>query len=506
MTRLARVGAAGFAIALAAAFLSGCAPEPDLLWSPASWQATGSIVDSPPHETSDVQLTDFRVRNDDLGIDARWGRLAGEQPINAAIEQTVRDAVAASENARGVKYSPQAHPAGAGLGERGCSAGAMSTPAGELMAGRSGTVVVCEVVLARGNVFGEALRTVTAGDGAVTADTTTTFYTDFSTGAVGTGDALFGEVLPLWTSMIEVLRRDAGSLSLLPVASPTLEQVTVLQAALKNAVLAEGHVIIPVPAELTAVELEGLAAWSSAPEARPSFVSVEATGLTPLGDAIAHASGPFTGPAAMGMGWEHVPCDLVPCMAMTLDDGPSPLTPGFLDVLRDNHAAATFFMLGQEAQAYPDIVRRVAAEGHQIGNHTWNHPHLTTVPPETITDQISRTNAVLRELSGQPVATFRPPGGLLTKEGLALVGMPAIMWSVDTRDWAQPTDDDLRAYAIDTPEIGSIVLMHDIQDVTSRVFADVVSGLNDRGFVLVTIDQLFDGAVPSGVVRHGPPG
>jgi peptidoglycan/xylan/chitin deacetylase (PgdA/CDA1 family) len=191
-------------------------------------------------------------------------------------------------------------------------------------------------------------------------------------------------------------------------------------------------------------------------------------------------------------------------MALTLDDGPSTLTPQFLDVLRDEQSAATFFMLGQNAQNFPDTVRRVAAEGHQIGNHTWNHPYLTELTKEQIEDQLGRTAGLLRDLSGQPVGTFRPPGGFIDADVVAIAGQPAILWSVDTRDWEKPADDDLARYAIDAPEVSTIMLMHDIQAGSARVFDRVVSGLRDRGFSLVTLDALFGGSVPSGIVRHGP--
>ena len=125
-------------------------------------------------------------------------------------------------------------------------------------------------------------------------------------------------------------------------------------------------------------------------------------------------------------------------MALTLDDGPSDLTPQFLDVLRDEQSAATFFMLGQNAASHPDTVRRVAAEGHQIGNHTWSHSYLTELTKEQIEDELGRTAALLRELSGQPVGTFRPPGGFIDEDVVAIAGEPAVLWSVDTRDWRSP--------------------------------------------------------------------
>jgi hypothetical protein len=140
-----------------------------------------------------------------------------------------------------------------------------------------------------------------------------------------------------------------------------------------------------------------------------------------------------------------MPCDLVPCMAMTLDDGPSTLTPTFLDVLRDEQSAATFFMPRKNAERHPDTVARVAAEGHEIGNHTWDHAYLTD-----LTD--ARVQAELRRHACSPAApvgavdpVLPPPGGFVNEHVVALAGQSAILWSVDTRDWAGPAAADLRA-------------------------------------------------------------
>ncbi|WP_337002201.1 MULTISPECIES: polysaccharide deacetylase family protein [unclassified Microbacterium] len=489
--------------------LSACAPDAVSGWKPRQWTVSGTIVATPTPEAPGKAATmDMRLSNDEVGIDARWAALPGDAAFTAAVEQVVRETVAAQAARSGRSYRPMVHPAGAGLGARGCTPEATSAPAAEVLDGRTGTVVVCTVVLARGPFFAERLRILTASADGVASDTSTTLYTNVSTGEIATEAELFTDPASLWPAYIDTLRRDAGSLSLLPVADPTDEQLDVLRAALLSAHLTDGEVIIPVPDDLSATELDGLAAWRKRSREKPESVALSATqaadALTPFAQALLAAEGDFTGTPSAGSGFEHTPCDLVPCMALTLDDGPSKLTPQFLDVLRDEQSAATFFMLGRNAQSYPDTVRRVAAEGHQIGNHTWDHSYLTKLTPEQIQDQLGRTATLLRDLSGQQVGTFRPPGGFVDDEVVAAAGEPAILWSVDTRDWAGPADDDLARYAIDTPEVSSIMLMHDIQAVSARVFPRVVAGLRDRGFSLVTIDALFGGAVPGGIVRHGP--
>lgn len=463
---------------------------------------------APDQAVAAAATVNMRLRNDDVGIDARWATLPGSHPINAVIEQTVRDAVSARSAATGVAYYPQTFAAGAGLGARGCEAGATTTPAADVLAGRSGVVIVCEIVVARGSLFAENIRVVSGDAGVVASDVTNTFYSDLATGVTGTGSELIADPAPLWIAAVDTLRRHLGSLSLAPVEVPGEEQLAAFTTALQYAAVVGDELVIPIPADLQAAELDGLVQWATDAAARPQFVALPMTtaaaSFTPLGAVVASASGEYLGPPARGVGFEPMPCDLVPCMAMTLDDGPSSLTPGFLDVLRDEQSAASFYMLGRNAQGYPDTVARVAAEGHEVGNHTWDHPYLTELTDAQVQAQLGDTRALLQGLSGQPVSTFRPPGGYIDDHVLELAGQPAIMWSVDTRDWAGPDDESLARYTIDTPKRGSIVLMHDIQQGSARVFGQVVAGLRDRGLVLVTIDELFGGSVPAGMVRHGP--
>src|SRR6266850_4703054 len=101
-----------------------------------------------------------------------------------------------------------------------------------------------------------------------------------------------------------------------------------------------------------------------------------------------------------------------PYIAMTFDDGPHPvLTPRLLDVLKARGIKATFFLIGQNAAEYPDIVRRIAAEGHEIGNHTWNHPQLTKLSPAALREEIDRTSSTIAEIIGKPLLVMRPPYG-----------------------------------------------------------------------------------------------
>jgi peptidoglycan/xylan/chitin deacetylase (PgdA/CDA1 family) len=132
-------------------------------------------------------------------------------------------------------------------------------------------------------------------------------------------------------------------------------------------------------------------------------------------------------------------------LALTFDDGPNPdWTPKLLDVLASHDVKATFFMLGGRAQAEPELVRRVAAEGHLIGNHSWSHPNLALTAASKVRGELTRTSEVLEQITGERVKFFRPPFGgrrpvvfRIARE----LGMMPVMWSAMTSDWSEPSAD-----------------------------------------------------------------
>jgi peptidoglycan/xylan/chitin deacetylase (PgdA/CDA1 family) len=503
---------AALLVAVAVVGLSACAPDTDPSWRPAQWPIVGRMLTAPPPsvDPAGIALASQRIRNDAVRVEARWAYLPGSQPVNDAIEATVRAAIGAQSTASGVGYTPEVFGVDAALRERGCVVGATARPATDLLgaAPESHTVVVCEIVHAVGTTFGERVRVVRGSATAVESDEITTLYTDITTGTVGDGASMIGQTDMLWEDVVSVARRAAGGLSLIAVAPPSDDERAALGRALQDASFVDGELVVPLPVGFTAPELEGLAGWRTPDSEHPVWVSLPRESydpaLTDFGRLIADAQGPFAGPTVAGAAFDRTPCDLVPCMALTLDDGPSGLTDGILDTLRDHHASATFFMLGRNARNRPDTVRRVSAEGHQIGNHTWSHTDLTTLPDDGIAAELQSTADLLRSLSGQPVSIFRPPYGALNDRVLSVAGIPAILWSVDTRDWDGPADADLLAYSVSAPRVGTIMLMHDIQADTARVMPQLLDGLLDRGFSLVTLSHLFGGQIPGGVVRHGP--
>jgi peptidoglycan/xylan/chitin deacetylase (PgdA/CDA1 family) len=136
-------------------------------------------------------------------------------------------------------------------------------------------------------------------------------------------------------------------------------------------------------------------------------------------------------------------------LALTFDDGPNPAwTPPLLDLLAGHQVRATFFLLGGFAQAEPDLVRRVAAAGHLIGNHTWSHPHLSSASSARIREELTHTSAALEQITGSPVKFFRPPFGARRPVVFRIareLGLTPVLWNAMTSDWSEPSADRIAA-------------------------------------------------------------
>jgi peptidoglycan/xylan/chitin deacetylase (PgdA/CDA1 family) len=132
-------------------------------------------------------------------------------------------------------------------------------------------------------------------------------------------------------------------------------------------------------------------------------------------------------------------------LALTFDDGPNPAwTPRLLDVLAARQIRATFFMVGSYAQHEANLVRRISAEGHLIGSHSWSHLNLALTPAAAVRDQLVRTSDALQQILGQPVRYFRPPFGARRPAVLRIareLGLTPVLWNAMTTDWKNPSPD-----------------------------------------------------------------
>jgi peptidoglycan/xylan/chitin deacetylase (PgdA/CDA1 family) len=132
-------------------------------------------------------------------------------------------------------------------------------------------------------------------------------------------------------------------------------------------------------------------------------------------------------------------------LALTFDDGPNPaFTPRLLDALASHDVRATFFMVGSHAQAAPELVRRIVAEGHLIGNHSWSHANLALASAGRVREELARTSQTLEQIAGAPVRFFRPPFGARRPAVLRIareLGLEPVLWNAMTSDWKEPSAD-----------------------------------------------------------------
>jgi peptidoglycan-N-acetylglucosamine deacetylase len=185
-----------------------------------------------------------------------------------------------------------------------------------------------------------------------------------------------------------------------------------------------------------------------------------------------------------------------PYIAMTFDDGPSPeTTPRLLDILKQRNIKATFFMIGQNAERNPEIVKRILADGHEIGNHSWTHPQLAKLPDERVTEEITKTQNAITNASGYTPKLLRPPYGSITgrqKEWIEnQFGLSVILWSVDPFDWKRPGASVIQQRILAGARPGAIILSHDIHKQTVDSMPATLDALAAKGFKFVTVSQLI---------------
>jgi peptidoglycan-N-acetylglucosamine deacetylase len=193
-------------------------------------------------------------------------------------------------------------------------------------------------------------------------------------------------------------------------------------------------------------------------------------------------------------------CKLV---ALTFDDAPDALfAPVMLDILSQYAVKATFFCQGSCAHQHPDIVERIAKEGHILANHTYNHLDLTTIPPDQIREEIKKTQDEIQQITGLKTALFRPPYGALNNESIQVIlsmGYKIILWNVDSLDWTGITGPVISARVVVNTIPGSIILMHNACDGsveagtgTTQSLPYIIEILRAEGYGFTTIPALLN--------------
>ncbi|HFI0633926.1 TPA: polysaccharide deacetylase family protein [Streptococcus suis] len=190
-------------------------------------------------------------------------------------------------------------------------------------------------------------------------------------------------------------------------------------------------------------------------------------------------------------------------LALTFDDGPSrATTPVVLDLLKKYNAKATFFLLGQNIAGNEDILKRMKEEGHEIANHTWSHPNLTTITVDQVKQEIELTQSAIEGVLGYRPTFMRPPYGAVNGSVAAVAGLASIYWNVDTKDWANRNPDFILSQVKAYTKPGSIILMHDIHQTTVDGLEPVLQFLTSEGYNLVTTTELLGENLNPGYIYY----
>lgn len=184
-------------------------------------------------------------------------------------------------------------------------------------------------------------------------------------------------------------------------------------------------------------------------------------------------------------------------LALTFDDGPhANFTPQLLDLLKQLDVKATFFITGKMAEKYPDLVKRIAAEGHTVGNHTFSHVTLTKIPFEEAVIEYRANNDLLQRLIGKRVRFCRPPGGDYDEDVIRAAtacNLTTVLWTDDPGDYANPGTQVLAKRTLSKLSNGGIILLHDGGPETLKLVPQLVAYARKKGFQFVTVDELQAG-------------
>lgn len=179
-------------------------------------------------------------------------------------------------------------------------------------------------------------------------------------------------------------------------------------------------------------------------------------------------------------------------VALTFDDGPSPrCTPQLLDGLKERGVHATFFVVGCQVVKDPDIVTRMAAEGHQVGNHSYDHKALDQLSAQEAAQDMQKNDRLLQELLGEGEYWVRPPYGLLSEEESSALTVPIINWSVDTEDWKSKDAGKILDIIYRDTGDGDIILLHDRYLNSVSAALQAVDHLQQQGYRFVTVAELL---------------
>lgn len=190
-----------------------------------------------------------------------------------------------------------------------------------------------------------------------------------------------------------------------------------------------------------------------------------------------------------------VDCREAKCIALTFDAGPSENSARLLDILKEKKVPATFFLLGKRhIEKYPELVERMADEGHEVASHTWDHKILTQLKPDEIREELERPNKEIERLTGHRPTLMRPPQGRTddtVHDICRELGMSEVLWSVTAKDYTTTDSALIRKRVLAQASRDGIILLHDIYQGTVPAVPGIIDALKERGYVFVTVPQLL---------------
>jgi peptidoglycan-N-acetylglucosamine deacetylase len=182
-------------------------------------------------------------------------------------------------------------------------------------------------------------------------------------------------------------------------------------------------------------------------------------------------------------------------IAITFDDGPHPkYTPQLLAILRQHQVKATFFVVGEMAEKYPELIQAEIADGHLVGNHTYHHVNLTKIPVGYVATEIQACGDVVKNITGRFPHTFRPPGGDYNPQVAEIVdalGYTMILWTDDPGDYASPGEKVIEKRLLPRLNNGGIILIHDGVQQTVDLLPWLLQELKAKGYQCVTIEEML---------------
>ncbi|MFG2072162.1 polysaccharide deacetylase family protein [Nonomuraea maritima] len=193
----------------------------------------------------------------------------------------------------------------------------------------------------------------------------------------------------------------------------------------------------------------------------------------------------------------RVDCSKTKCVALTFDDGPGPYTGRLLDVLREQDTRATFFVVGANAAAQPQLLRRMSTEGHLVASHSWSHRDLSMQGSSMAAGSLRDTSAILSVVTGQSPRLVRPPYGAVSQQLMSIayrMGLSLVTWDVNARDDNGGDPRDIAGRVVRQAHPGAIILMHDIHRHSVDAVPDVITRLRAKGYTFVTVPELYGAA------------